>query len=92
MVAIPVAIETIIDMKFVAKISLLFFAISFCSIASACPGDFDNDGFVRSSDLLMMLSKLNQEGEGIPEDLDQDGKVDISDVLSLLSLMGNQCD
>lgn len=79
-------------MTLIRKTTALLVATVLATGAAACPGDFDNNGSVGSSDLLMMLQKMYQEGSNIEEDLNQDGKVDMADVLSFLSLIGNQCE
>jgi hypothetical protein len=55
-----------------------------------CWGDFDNDGCVSISDLLLFLTGFSCENECI-HDLDNDGLTSVSDLLILLSLMGNCC-
>jgi hypothetical protein len=55
-----------------------------CEPESECPGDFDGDGDVDTSDLLYLLA-----GWGTPDgDVDGDGDTDTADLLALLANWG----
>ncbi len=58
---------------------------------SACVGDFDNDGQVGTSDLLIFLSQYGCQ-ENCATDLTGDGVVGVNDLLSFLALFGTFCD
>ncbi len=60
---------------------------SACVSASIDPsvlGDIDGDGVVDFTDLNLLLSAYNEQGENMPEDLDGDGDVDFADLNILL--------
>lgn len=59
-----------------------------------CPGDFDGDGMVALSDLVIMLSELSTAGcgaAGCRTDLDGDGDVDLVDLVTMLDLFATFC-
>ena len=51
------------------------------------PGDFNGDGIVGASDLLVLLSSIGCTGDCGPADIDGDGIVGIGDLLVLLGLI-----
>jgi hypothetical protein len=53
-------------------------------------GDFDNDGLVASSDLVILLANFQCTASCIA-DLNGDDTVNVSDVLIFLSLFGTNC-
>lgn len=55
-----------------------------------CMGDFDNDGLVASSDLVILLANFQCTGTCVA-DLNGDDAVNVSDVLIFLSLFGTNC-
>ena len=72
-----------------------------CPAQGDCPGDYDNDGFVDSQDLKIILAfwaEGEPEGEGEiifdvnRVDVDKSGIVDIFDLLMILSAWQNGCD
>ena len=64
-----------------------------CESLSPCPegADLDNDGFIGTSEVLLMLAAFGQVTTG-PEDLNGDGMVNVSDILLLLGSFGMVCD
>lgn len=60
------------------------------NIPDVCLGDFDNDGVIGISDLLVFLSEYGCTSN-CTADLDGDGIVGTSDLLIFLSLYGNFC-
>lgn len=56
-----------------------------------CAGDFDEDGQVGTSDLLIFLSQFGCQ-ENCAADLTGDGMVGVEDLLSFLALFGTFCD
>jgi hypothetical protein len=54
-------------------------------VESTCPADFDGNGVVGTSDLLLLLSNWGQGGVG---DLDGSGAVGTPDLLMLLEAWG----
>lgn len=78
--------------KFALTCTALFAGLMISTSAFACPGDFDNDGTVGITDLMQLLSALEDEGPSLVEDLNGDGKVDMADLMDLLSLLGTSCD
>lgn len=56
-----------------------------------CLGDFDGDGLVSTSDLLIFLANFGCL-ENCVTDLDGDGAVTTSDLLVFLSVFGTNCD
>ncbi len=56
-----------------------------------CAGDFDNDGIVAASDLLLLLAEFGC-ASSCSADLSGDGQTNVSDVLLFLSLFGTVCD
>lgn len=63
-----------------------------CSEAQepVCLGDYDNDGFVTVSDLLLLLAEFGCV-QSCTADLDGNQGVTTSDVLIFLSVFGNEC-
>lgn len=55
-----------------------------------CPEDLNGDGFISSTDLLVVLSAFATVNAG-PVDLDGDGQVGSTDLLILLAVFGNSC-
>lgn len=55
-----------------------------------CIGDFDNDGFITTNDLLIFLANFGCV-ENCETDLDGDGIVGSSDLLVFLSVYGTPC-
>jgi hypothetical protein len=54
------------------------------AVEHACPGDFDDDGDIDTTDLLFLLGAW-----GTPEgDVDDDGDTDTADLLALLAAWG----
>ncbi len=58
--------------------------------ASACPGDFNNDQMVNTSDLLLLLGGFSCTSMCVT-DMDGDGLVNTSDLLLLLGEFGSSC-
>jgi len=56
----------------------------------ACPGDFNGDNQVNTSDLLLFLGEFGCD-TACTADLNGDGLVNTADLLSLLSLFGTSC-
>lgn len=56
-----------------------------------CAGDFDEDGQVGTSDLLIFLSQYGCQ-ENCTTDITGDGVVDVNDLLSFLALFGTICE
>lgn len=56
-----------------------------------CAGDFDDDGQVGTSDLLLFLAQYGCQGNCFA-DLTGDGVVGVNDLLSFLALFGTFCD
>ena len=63
-----------------------------CEPLSPCPegADFDQDGLIGTSEVLLMLAAFGDIATG-PEDLNDDGMVNVSDVLILLGAFGMVC-
>ena len=55
-----------------------------------CPGDWNNDGLISISDMLMVLSEFGC-AEGCNYDMSGDGSVTTTDILQMLSLFGSTC-
>jgi hypothetical protein len=55
-----------------------------------CAGDFDNDGIVAASDLLILLAEFGC-ASSCAADLSGDDQTNVSDVLLFLSLFGTTC-
>lgn len=64
--------------------------MGWCPPSSACPGDFDNDLQVATSDLLIFLSQFGCTGV-CEADLTGSGVVGTEDLLVFLSIFGSQC-
>ncbi len=66
---------------------------SFCepTQASACPADFDGDGFVGAADLAVLLGSWGPVLPGSPADLNGNATVDAADLALLLGAWG-ACD
>ena len=62
-----------------------------CEYPVLCPGDFDNDGIITVSDVLVSLGNFGCEGD-CEADLDQDGITGVTDILEMLSNFGNSCE
>lgn len=63
------------------------------SPSGGCPGDFDGDGLISASDLLVVLGTFGANC-GSPfcgGDMTGDGIVDTSDLLSFIALFGTSC-
>jgi len=58
--------------------------------ADDCLGDFNNDGFINTNDLLEMIGQLGCN-VNCTTDLDGDGAVQVSDLLTFLGLFGTPC-
>jgi hypothetical protein len=56
-----------------------------------CPGDFDRNGSINVSDLLIFLAGFGTSGD-CTVDLNGDFNVNISDLLLFLTVFGNTCD
>jgi hypothetical protein len=56
-----------------------------------CPGDFDNDGLVSTSDLLLLLANFGCQND-CETDLDGDGNVATGDLLIFLANFGVTCE
>ncbi len=54
-----------------------------------CPGDFNDDGVVDSSDLAGILSRWEDTRPGGPADMDTDGVIGAIDLASLLAFWGD---
>lgn len=59
-------------------------------VPADCPGDFDNDGLITTSDLLVVLGDYGCLSN-CTADLDNDGIVSTSDILQFLSAYGTSC-
>ncbi|MDG2426131.1 MAG: dockerin type I domain-containing protein, partial [Flavobacteriales bacterium] len=55
-----------------------------------CPGDWNNDGLISISDMLLVLSEFGCS-EGCNYDMTNDGGVTTSDILQMLALFGTTC-
>jgi hypothetical protein len=55
-----------------------------------CPGDFNDDGLIGTSDLLLLLSEFGCMA-GCSVDADYDGITGVGDILILLSAFGTNC-
>ncbi len=64
--------------------------MGWCADEEICLGDFDNDGQVATSDLLIFLSQFGCTGD-CETDLTGSGVVGTEDLLLFLSIFGNQC-
>ena len=60
-------------------------------VTPECAGDFDNDGIVAASDLLLLLAEFGC-ASACAADLNGDDQTNVSDVLVFLSLFGSTCD
>ncbi|MBL7942640.1 MAG: hypothetical protein JNM00_07730, partial [Flavobacteriales bacterium] len=58
----------------------------------ACPGDFNDDGVVNVSDLLIFSSMFGSSGICLSADINLDGVVNITDLLLFSSTFGTTCD
>ena len=56
-----------------------------------CPGDFNADTFVGSSDFLLFLSAFGLDWTG-PYDIDNNEQIGVSDLLVMLQIYGSECD
>ena len=56
-----------------------------------CPGDFNADTFVGSSDFLLFLSAYGLDWTG-PYDIDNNEEIGVSDLLVMLQIFGSECD
>lgn len=56
-----------------------------------CTGDFNGDGEVTTSDMLLFLGAFGCSSGCAPFDLTEDDAVNISDLLIFISLIGNEC-
>jgi hypothetical protein len=56
-----------------------------------CPGDFDNNGTVNTSDLLVFVASFGCTGACGQTDLDGNNSVNTGDLLQLIALFGNSC-
>jgi hypothetical protein len=59
--------------------------------ANPCPGDFNTDGFINVSDLLILLGDYGCQSNCIA-DLSGDGVVNASDMLLFLGVFATVCD
>ncbi|MBL7941548.1 MAG: hypothetical protein JNM00_02220 [Flavobacteriales bacterium] len=61
--------------------------------APTCQGDFNGDGMINTSDLLMMMGEFGTEcpEDGCVSDITADGMVNVSDLLILVALFGMSC-
>ena len=55
-----------------------------------CNGDFNFDGVINTSDMLIFLTAFECEGVCIA-DFDMSGQVNTSDLLVFLTVFGNSC-
>jgi Ca2+-binding EF-hand superfamily protein len=55
-----------------------------------CPGDWNNDGIVSISDMLLVLSEFGC-AESCNYDMNGNGSVTTTDILQMLSLFGSTC-
>lgn len=60
-------------------------------LPTPCLGDFDNNGLINSSDVLVVLGAFGCSSNCAP-DLDGDGLITSSDILIIFSLFGTFCD
>lgn len=58
-----------------------------------CPGDFDGNGIVNSTDLLSLLASYGElcSQSACPEDINEDGIVNVTDLLEFLNVYGDTC-
>ena len=61
-----------------------------CEYDVACPGDFDDDGIIGVSDVLVALGDFGCAGV-CTADVDGDNIVGVSDILTMLSGFGLPC-
>lgn len=68
-------------------------SISFVLAAPpTCPGDFNNDGFVNTADLVSFLGKFGLSvPPGTPQDMNADGVVNTADLTRFLGRFGSAC-
>jgi hypothetical protein len=57
-----------------------------------CPGDFNEDGYIDTGDILMLLSDFGCEVGNCPCDLNGDERTDTQDILIFLSLFDTPCE
>ncbi|MBL7943829.1 MAG: hypothetical protein JNM00_13735 [Flavobacteriales bacterium] len=62
------------------------------SCTFACTGDFDNNGVINTSDLLVFMATFGCNSGCGPTDLDGNGSVNTADLLQLMALFGSSCD
>ncbi|MBL7943524.1 MAG: hypothetical protein JNM00_12185, partial [Flavobacteriales bacterium] len=60
-------------------------------LATPCPGDFDTNGVVNTSDLLLLMAAFGCAGACEPYDLDDNGAVNTSDLLLMMAAFGTAC-
>ncbi|HSH66020.1 MAG TPA: hypothetical protein VLB84_09530 [Bacteroidia bacterium] len=66
-------------------------SVSFnCNAGIPC-ADVDKDGFIKFSDLKLLISKLGEKCSGCPEDVNNDGTVATADINLLLAHFGEEC-
>ena len=63
-----------------------------CPPLGNCPWDFDNDGIVGVSDILILLQQYGQvDVECSPYDVDEDNVIGVTDILDVMSVFGTLC-
>ncbi len=62
-----------------------------CTYPNLCPGDFDNDGIITVSDVLVSLGNFGCAGD-CQADLDEDGITGVTDILQMLANFGDSCE
>lgn len=68
------------------------FTVSLGCSSSICYGDVDGDGFIWTSDILVMLQYFGLEVEPCnPLDTDQDGIVGVNDIMDVLAAFDTDC-
>ncbi|MEO0469732.1 MAG: dockerin type I domain-containing protein [Bacteroidota bacterium] len=60
-------------------------------LAGNCPGDFNCDGSVTVSDLLILLGEFGSSGTGLLSDMNCDGTIDQADVTLFQAVFGESC-